>query len=47
MKFSKKQALALAARRKGYAKTGSNPKHEAYLPGSQNRKKGYGKRAVR
>jgi hypothetical protein len=45
MKFSKKQAVGLAARKKGYTATGANPKHTCVMPGSQNRKKGYGKRS--
>jgi hypothetical protein len=44
MKFRKKQAVALAARKKGFNASGPNPKHKTVMPGSQNRKKGFGKR---
>lgn len=45
MKFRKKQDIALKARKKGFTATGANPKHKTVMPGSQNRKKGYGKRS--
>jgi hypothetical protein len=44
MKMSKKVSAALDRRRKDFNGKGPNQqnKHVAHLPGSQNRKKGYG-----
>ena len=44
MKFRKKQEISLKARQAGFNASGPNPKHKTVMPGSQNRKKGFGKR---